>query len=150
MKIKNVIPLISIAILLLLSSCRNQEMPIPEEVQQLGYIYNFNADDMKFDFDVIEWINSSDTERIKELNLDPDNDMPNGFYIYNPNLSKRAYELSNNTFYEIIDWEQNGELTVIDIDGFANHINRFDENKILCWITTNKGSIIRISERYVP
>ena len=122
------------------------------EVQELGYIYNFNTTDMNFDFDVIEWITSEDTDRMNELNLNPDDDMPGGFYIYNPDLDKQSYDISDNVEYKIIDWEKNGhgEHTAANMDEFANHINRFDVKNLLCWITINNGSVIRITEQYVP
>ncbi|MDD4588403.1 MAG: M56 family metallopeptidase, partial [Heliobacteriaceae bacterium] len=50
----------------------------------IGYISNFKADRSSFHLDQIEWLTLDDSERIKELNINPDDDMPNGYYIYNP------------------------------------------------------------------
>lgn len=118
--------------------------------EKLGYVFAFDKDSKSFEFELVEWITTDDAKRINELGLNPDNDMPSGFYIHSLGSVRQSYVVSDETEYQIIDWEQNGELTVTDADGFANHINGLYESKSLCWITIDNGSVISITERYVP
>ncbi|RXV60628.1 hypothetical protein DWB64_11810 [Fusibacter sp. A1] len=41
--------------------------------------------------DEIEYLGLHDIERIKELELDVENDFPGGFYIYNPSSPMRGF-----------------------------------------------------------
>lgn len=53
--------------------------------------------------DIAEWVTPEDTERVRELNLS-EHDMPDGYYIYNPNQSQTVLTLTDKTVYRFIDW----------------------------------------------
>lgn len=57
----------------------------------------------KIVLDIAEYITLEDTERMSELNL-KEFDMPNGYYIYNPDKSTQEYILTKDTIYNFIDW----------------------------------------------
>lgn len=48
--------------------------------------------------DIAEFITDDDTERIKELNLSEE-DMPDGYYIYNPDEETVTWKLDGQTIY---------------------------------------------------
>lgn len=58
--------------------------------------------------DTIEFITDVDSDRFNELNLTQD-DMPDGYYIYNPDEKTVVWELDLQTVYTFIDW--NGDFT---------------------------------------
>ena len=44
-----------------------------------------------------------DIERIAELELNQKDDLPNGYYIYNPDMEKNKYDLTDKTSYTFVD-----------------------------------------------
>lgn len=82
--------------------------------------------------DVIEFITDVDMDRINELNL-TEEDMPDGYYIYNPSEKTFVWELNMQTVYTFIDW--NGdftgskypeEYTTTDVKEFKKYIESYD------------------------
>lgn len=118
--------------------------------KQIGYIHNFNTTNNSFEFDEIEWVTLDDTDRIKELNLNSDNDFPNGFYINNPTSDTKSYTVTDETEYQIIDWNNNGETSTVDLNGFATHINEYTDYSPPFWIIIDNNKVISIVEQYIP
>ena len=82
--------------------------------------------------DVIEFITDTDTDRISELDL-TDDDMPDGYYIYNPDEKNVVWELDMQTIYTFIDWngdftgsEYPEEYTTPDVHEFKKYIETYD------------------------
>lgn len=120
------------------------------EIKEIGYIRNFDTTNNSFEFDEIEWITLDDTDRIKELNLNSDNDLPNGFYINNPTSDTKSYTVTDETEYQIIDWNNNGEASTVDLNGFVTHINEYTDYSPPFWIVIDNNMVISIVEQYIP
>lgn len=82
--------------------------------------------------DVIEFITDDNEEEIRELNLTED-DMPDGYYIYNTDTETIAWKLDAQTVYIFIDW--NGEFsdseypekyTTTDVQEFKKYIETYE------------------------
>ena len=65
--------------------------------------------------DPVEYITTADTERIAQLELDPEFDLPSGYYIHNENEESISLKVSGAVF-EFVDW--NRQLTEPDSDLF--------------------------------
>ncbi len=81
--------------------------------------------------DVIEFITDAETERIKELNL-TENEMPDGYYIYNQDTETVTWNLDSQTVYRFIDWngdftgsEYPEEYTTTDVQEFIKYIETY-------------------------
>ncbi|MDF2802536.1 MAG: hypothetical protein K0S61_2439 [Anaerocolumna sp.] len=120
------------------------------ENKEIGYISNFNVENNNFDFDSIEWITDKKPDRLKELNIDPDTDLTNGFYIYNPETDTKSYNISDKTVYEIIDWSNNGILATVSIIDFSSHLDSFTDYTPPFWILVDGDEVTSISEQYTP
>ena len=120
------------------------------EIKEIGYIRNFDTTNNSFEFDEIEWITLNDTDRIKELNLNSDNDLPNGFYINNPTSDIKSYTVTDETEYQIIDWNNNGEASTVNLNGFVTHINEYMDYSPPFWIVIDNNMVISIVEQYIP
>lgn len=123
--------------------------------KKIGYIRNFNTTNNSFEFDEIEWITLDDTDRIKELNLNAGNDLPSGFYINNPTSDTKSYTVTDETEYQIIDWDNNGEASTVDLNGFLARINKYTDNEQTdfsppFWIVIDNNTVISIVEQYIP
>jgi len=83
--------------------------------------------------DVIEFITDADVERIKELNL-TENEMPDGYYIYNQDTETVTWNLDSQTVYMFIDWngdftgsEYPEEYTTTDLQEFRKYIETYQD-----------------------
>lgn len=82
---------------------------VPSKVQSeaenetvVGYMC---IEDNKVYFDEIEIITDKDTDKMKELGLTVENDLPNGYYFYNPSNEITMFELSDQTSYTFTDFD---------------------------------------------
>ena len=64
-----------------------------------------NVENNTLTLDLAEYITSEDTQRINELGL-TQQDLINGYYIYNPQKIYVTYEFAKKTKFEIIDWHR--------------------------------------------
>ncbi|NLC10940.1 MAG: hypothetical protein GX767_01630, partial [Firmicutes bacterium] len=127
-------------------------MQTPES-RFIGFISNFEIDKYSkpsFHLDQIEWLTSDDTKRLEELNIDPDQDMPNGFYIYNPHNYPMFHQVTEDTQYSII--ETGGEVThkTVTMEEFVEHLEHFGDFAPPFWVVTKDGYVQSITEQYVP
>lgn len=83
--------------------------------------------------DVIEFITDADVERITELNL-TENEMPDGYYIYNQDTETVTWNLDSQTVYMFIDWngdftgsEYPEEYTTTDLQEFRKYIETYQD-----------------------
>ncbi len=83
--------------------------------------------------DVIEFITDADAERIRELNL-TENEMPDGYYIYNQDTETVTWNLDSQTVYRFIDWngdftgsEYPEEYTTTDLQEFRKYIETYQD-----------------------
>lgn len=119
--------------------------------EKLGYIHHLNESTGDFDFDEVEWITSFDTERIEELEaqgIDIKDDMPNGFYIYNPSADRQNYQVNDATEYAIIDWHTVQQKTV-SFEDFLGSYHSYSEAPPY-QIVIDNGMVIHIGEAYIP
>ncbi|RGF45057.1 hypothetical protein [Roseburia sp. AF42-8] len=83
--------------------------------------------------DLIEFITDDNEERIRELNIMED-DMPDGYYIYNPDEQTVVWELNMQTVYKFIDWngdftgsEYPEEYTTTDVQEFMKYVETYED-----------------------
>lgn len=82
--------------------------------------------------DVIEFITETDRNRMEELDLTND-DMLDGYYIYNPDTEMKIWNLDAQTVYAFIDWngdftesEYPEEYTTTDVQEFRDYIGTYE------------------------
>jgi len=129
-------------------------MAVPES-RFLGFVSDFDTERSYFHLDRVEWLTYDDEERIRELGLSKDDDMPGGFYIYNPESWPQTFEVDENTEYTILDWNRKyGDeqtYTTTDASEFADHINSYEGGFAPPFWIVKKGRYVEsITEQYVP
>ncbi len=154
MKMRLIIVFTSL-LMLMLNSCYGDKSNLQKyqdlqkgTVKRLGHISEFNSNSNSFYYDEVEWLTEKDAERLKKLGVDPENDMPNGFYVYNPNSDKISYNINDKTKYAIINWD-NCQLKTISLNEFLTSLKEFPEVS-LYWIVINNGVVKSIEEQYRP
>ena len=115
----------------------------------IGFISNFNTESPSFHLDRIEWLTLDDTERLKELNIDP-NDLPNGFYIYNPHSYPDYFQVKDYTQYSIINWGEEITHKSVAIEEFIEYLEQYSDFTPPFRIVTKDGYVQSITEQYVP
>lgn len=117
----------------------------------IGFISNFkNSDKPYFHLDQIEWLTLDDTGRLEELNIDPAQDMPNGFYIHNPHQDSTYCEVTKQTQYYIINWGENVTHRSVTKEEFIRHLEQYQDFVPPFRIITKDGYVQSIREQYVP
>lgn len=85
--------------------------------------------------DKVEIITLKDVDRMEELGLTQQSDLPNGYHIYNPDTEKETYELTDETVYNFVD---------------ANLLFINDEDGNRSYTTTKKEEFIQHSGTDMP
>lgn len=109
--------------------------------------------------DEVEIITREDKERIEELELNAD--MPNGYHIYNEDIEKQTFEITDETTYIFFDYnrlfikdEDSDRLyTTTKKEEFILHLNEsyFDSppaQKVPFFIEVKDGKVISITEKF--
>lgn len=116
----------------------------------IGFITNFTLDKTYFHLDQIEWLTDDDAERLKQLNIDP-NDLPNGFYIYNPLNYPMYCEVTEQTQYRIINWREDASRhKSVNREAFSKYLEQHSDFTPPFRIITKDGYVQIITEQYVP
>ena len=128
------------------------------ESNYIGYISNWKSDengtgDFSFHLDVVEWLTLEDIDRLKELKLSPDQ-LPSGFYIYNPNSYPAYFEGKDYTVFRIIEAKTEVRQIEITREEFEKYLKRLDQVEpsfqIPFRIVTKDGFVQSIEEQYLP
>ncbi|SCX92923.1 M56 family metallopeptidase [Alkaliphilus peptidifermentans] len=114
----------------------------------IGFISNFSKESASFHLDKIEWLTLNDTQRLKELNIDP-NDL-NGFYIYNPDSYPMYFQVTEQTEYNIINWDEGAVHKSVTMEEFIDSFKKYSDFTPPFRIITKDGYVQSITEQYVP
>ena len=115
----------------------------------IGFISNFSMDNSYFHLDQIEWLTYEDSDRLKALNIDP-NDMPNGYYIYNPNTYPMYCGTTDETEYSMINLGEEITEKSVTKEELIQYLEQYTDFTPPFRITTKDGYVQSVTEQYVP
>lgn len=133
-------------------SATAKDFMITPESRYLGYISDFTTGDNStpyFHLDQVEWLTEEDADRLKSLNINP-NDLPNGYYIHNPNTYPMFHQVSEDIIYSIIDWQGDAKQKTVSMEEFLASLEGYGEGSPPYWVITKDGHVKRITEQYIP
>ena len=152
---KSTILFFIVSSLFLVIGCSNTEVKQQETL--VGYMV---IEDDNLYIDEVEIIRTEDRERIAELELKQD-DMPNGYYIYNVDTEKQTYELTKETVYSFVDINllfvknKDGDrvYTTTKKEEFILHLKKnYSDSppaqKVPFFIEVKDGKVISITEKF--
>lgn len=121
-----------------------------------SYIGHIKIENNTLYLDEIEWITNENKDRIKELGLSQHNDMPNGYYIYNPSIDTISFEIAKDTVYSFIATEdlpfiKKGEdrnYSTTKIEEFAEFLKRVNPDRAVFWVEVKDGNVVSITEQF--
>lgn len=100
--------------------------------------------------DNVEWLTLEDEKRLKDLGIDSEKEMPNGFYINNPTSYPNTIFLKDNTVYKVLNPKDiSGEKLTMTKEEFAFDI-MLKSYKPLLKVTSVAGDALEIEEVYLP
>ncbi|MDF2840594.1 MAG: hypothetical protein K0Q99_1366 [Clostridia bacterium] len=122
-----------------------------QENHLIGYISKFEGDktNATFYLDQIEWLTEDDEERLKELNINTD-DLPNGFYIHNPESNTTYFETTDETQYSIVELGETVSIKSVAIEEFTQYLSQYSDYSPPFRIVTKDGYVQSITEQYLP
>ena len=115
----------------------------------IGFISNFSMDQSYFHLDQIEWLSYEDSDRLKALNIDA-NDMPNGYYIYNPNTYPMYCGTTEETEYYIVNLGDGVADKSVTKEELIAHLEQYSDFTPPFRIVTKDGYVQSVTEQYVP
>lgn len=118
----------------------------------IGYISDFEIEKYSkpsFHLDQIEWLTEDDSKRLNELNINLD-DLPNGYYIYNPNNYPMFCQVTNETQYYIINWGEEITHKSVSMKEFFKNLKHYSDFTPPFQVVMKDGYVQSITEQYIP
>jgi hypothetical protein len=124
---------------------------------QFGHIYfNDSANPSAFSFEAVEWVGFNQVERIAELGLNPDDDLPNGFYLYVPPVDQIKMQITDATRYFIIDAAKKpvSEVGYEEVGKQEFLVYQYQTPSFASvtpyWVEVKDGYVTVIAQQYLP
>lgn len=114
-----------------------------------AYITTFSVEDDGFHFDRFEWLTYDDTDRLKELNIDPDS-LPNGYYIHNHDTYPMHGSTTEQTQYRLVNRLDEAPHVSVSKEDFNAYLEQFTDYSPPFSIIAKDGYVVSITEIYVP
>jgi bla regulator protein blaR1 len=133
----------------------NDKDLIEDEKLYSGYI---SLDNDTLALDEFEFITFEDKERMEELNL-TDEDMPNGYYIYNESDDLTYFDITSETEFTFFDLgnlfvkeEDDKKYTTTDKEEFRQFLYGSDDVPRITpfWINVRGKTVLSVTEQFVP
>ena len=125
----------------------NEKEESAEYEKVLCYIMEYDTENAVLYYDQLEWIDSSDTKRINDLDLDAEYDFPNGFYIHNEDEALTTLKVSDTVKVYLVNIEDSSDPVITDMDGLSV---RQAEYKALYHIMVSDNMVHIIEEQFIP
>lgn len=135
---------------ILLGACSEEETPkeeISQNGEKLANIINYELSTRTLTLDEVEWIEESDTDRIKELELDVEKDLPTGFVVYNETNEELSIQLAEDAELFLVNQENPSEPRAVDEKEFISYLLGV---KGPYSITVEDEEVVKIEEKYMP
>lgn len=121
---------------------------ISGDVREYGLLISYDAKSRELNYEPIEIVEASDTDRIKELEEQGVAlEFPNGYFVYQPNKTQLRVPVDESVSVSLLNEAFSLEKSSMDAvaDRLEGHPLFF-----LCRLHTAKGKITSIEERFVP
>ncbi|MDD3571312.1 MAG: hypothetical protein PHY44_09455 [Lachnospiraceae bacterium] len=129
------------------------------EPQQLSAYINIEGNEVQFD--EVEIVTTDDTERIQDLGLTIENDLPSGYHIYNQTVDVESYQLTDETKYIFTDFNQLFVDPKVEnrlyettnkeefLEGSSYSDVPLEDQKIPYFLEVSNGRVISITEKFI-
>ncbi|MEA4816080.1 MAG: hypothetical protein VB120_04385 [Lachnospiraceae bacterium] len=150
--------LIALMFVFAMTGCAKTEILESESESLAGYIV---IEDNTLYLDEVEIVTTEDTDRITELGLTIENDLPSGYYILNPIIETVSFELTDDTIYTftdsnllfVEDADSNRLYTTTKKKDFLKHLDAsysddLPAQKVPFFVEVSDGKIVSVTEEF--
>lgn len=114
-----------------------------------GYITELDPSTRTVTFDQVFWLTSPENDALLEGLGISEEELPNGYYIYNPETETHTYPISPQATQQIFETPENDAWRLVDTD-LATFAKDLNTRTPLYTITVKNGEATQLAERYVP
>lgn len=135
--------------IIILGACSDEETPKETDTpgKQLAIIKNYELSTRSLVLDEVEWIEESDKDRIKELGLDVEKDLPTGFVMYNETNEESTMKVAEDAEFLLVNQENPSEPRVVDEKEFITYLLGV---KGPYYVTVEDNVVVKVEEKYMP
>ena len=121
----------------------------PMSSKRFGYIVKLVPEDSILSLNEAQWYTEENRERLAQVQLDPDMEMPNGFYIRRWE-NNTAMQLGESPEILVVALTENGaeQKELKSWEALAEYLEERGEAPF--WITTEGGIVTKVEEQYIP
>lgn len=136
-------------------SAKQEAVYISDQKEICAFIKKIGEDSIQVD--IAEYLTDEDTGRIKELNLS-EGDLPDGYYIYNPEIELETFALAPDTVFNFIDWGRDFvksdnfddlKISTTNRDDFIKYLNTYENSEpgMPFFLEFKDGKVTSITEK---
>ena len=114
-----------------------------------GYITALDPSARTVTFDQVFWLTSPENDALLEGLGISEEELPNGYYIYNPETETHTYPIIPQAIQQIFETPENDAWRLVDTD-LATFAKDLNTRTPLYTITVKNGEVTQLAERYVP
>lgn len=118
--------------------------------KRFGYITKLDEKEGILHLNEAQWYTEENRERLAQVHLDPDMEMPNGFYIRTWE-NNTAMDLGKQPEILVVEFTENGveQKQLKSWKELQKHLEE-EGGYLPFWITTENGVVTKVEEQYVP
>lgn len=118
--------------------------------KRFGYITKLDAKEGILHLNEAQWYTEKNRERLAQVQLDPDMEMPNGYYIRTWE-NNTAMDLGKRPEILVVEFTENGveQKQLKSWKALEKHLEE-EGGYLPFWITTENGVVTKVEEQYVP
>ena len=154
---KKLLCCLSAVLLFSVSGCgKTEEQASAPPEEKTCYILSVDPEARTAVVDEMEVLSLEDTERLEELGLDPDKDLPSGFFLYNEEETPETVEFSEDALFTYLDQEKDFAPADTDLASFAELCATTGETctgvmqSVPHTLTFENGVVVKVTEQYIP
>lgn len=118
--------------------------------KRFGYITKLDEKEGILHLNEAQWYTEENRERLAQVHLDPDMEMPNGFYIRTWE-NNTAMDLGKQPEILVVEFTENGveQKQLKSWKELQKHLEE-EGGYLPFWITSENGVVTKVEEQYVP
>lgn len=118
--------------------------------KQFGYILELDFENEWLRLNEAQWYTEENRERLAQVHLDPNMEMPNGYYIHTWE-NDRTMDMGKRPEILVVEFTENGveQKELKSWKELQKHLEE-EGGYLPFWITSENGVVTKVEEQYVP
>lgn len=119
--------------------------------KQFGYILELDFENEWLRLNEAQWYTEENRERLAQVHLDPNMEMPNGYYIRTWE-NDRTMDMGKRPEILVVEFTENGveQKQLKSWKELQKHLEEEGGGYLPFWITSENGVVTKVEEQYVP